>query len=57
MPERLKVAVGKCEIKLSLRTRDPVIARIRSLELLANIERGFAGITVHRAMRGRPVSF
>jgi hypothetical protein len=44
VPERLKAAVGKREIKLSLRTRDPVIARIRHLELLAKIEREFAGI-------------
>ena len=44
VPERLKEAVGKREIKLSLRTRDPVIARIRHLELLAKIERDFAGI-------------
>jgi hypothetical protein len=44
VPERLKETVGKGEIKLSLRTRDPVVARIRHLELLAKIEREFAGI-------------
>lgn len=44
VPERLKEAVGKGEIKLSLRTRDPVVARIRHLEELAKIERAWSGI-------------
>ncbi|UPK40812.1 tyrosine-type recombinase/integrase (plasmid) [Bradyrhizobium sp. 186] len=44
VPERLKEAVGKGEVKLSLRTRDPVVARIRHLEVLARIERAWSGI-------------
>jgi integrase len=44
VPERLKKIVGKGEIKLSLRTRDPVVARIRHLEELAKIERAWSGI-------------
>jgi hypothetical protein len=44
VPERLKESVGKSEIKFSLRTRDPAIARIRHLEELAKIERAWSGI-------------
>ncbi|MGM4953366.1 DUF6538 domain-containing protein [Bradyrhizobium barranii] len=32
VPDRLRNAVGKREIKISLRTRDPDVARIRHLE-------------------------
>jgi integrase len=42
VPDRLRGAVGKREIKMSLRTRDPHIARIRHLEELLRIERTFA---------------
>jgi hypothetical protein len=44
VPERLKETVGKGEVKLSLGTRDPAIARIRHLEELAKIERAWSGI-------------
>jgi hypothetical protein len=39
VPERLKQIVGKREIKISLRTCDRTVARIRCLEELAKIER------------------
>lgn len=42
VPDRLRKAVGKREIKISLRTRDPDVARIRHLEQLLRIERSFA---------------
>ena len=44
VPDRLKESVGKSEIKFSLRTRDPVVARIRNLEEMARIERAWSGI-------------
>ncbi|ACE99586.1 integrase family protein [Rhodopseudomonas palustris TIE-1] len=44
VPERLKDAVGKNEIKFSLQTRDPVVARIRNLEEMARLERAWAEI-------------
>ncbi|WBL77314.1 site-specific integrase [Bradyrhizobium xenonodulans] len=44
VPKWLRRIIGKREIKISLRTRDPVIARIRHLELLARIERELSGI-------------
>jgi integrase len=43
VPERLKESVGKSEIKFSLRTRDPVVARIRNLEEMARLERAWSG--------------
>jgi integrase len=43
VPERLKESVGKSEIKFSLRTRDPVVARIRNLEETARLERAWSG--------------
>ncbi|MBR1069425.1 integrase [Bradyrhizobium japonicum] len=42
VPDRLRKAVGKREIKISLRTRDPDVARIRHLEQLLRIEHCFA---------------
>ena len=42
VPGRLRKAVGKREIKISLRTRDPDVARIRHLEQLLRIEQTFA---------------
>lgn len=42
VPDRLKTKVGKCEIKFSLRTRDPVIARLKNLEAMVEIERAWA---------------
>jgi hypothetical protein len=42
-PDRLKAKVGKSEIKFSLRTRDPDIARLRNLEAMVKIERAWAG--------------
>ena len=44
VPERLKESIGKSEIKFSLRTRDPVVARIRNLEETARLERAWSGI-------------
>jgi hypothetical protein len=44
VPERLKESVGRSEIKFSLRTRDPVVARIRNLEEMARLERAWSGI-------------
>jgi integrase len=44
VPDRLKESVGKSEIKFSLRTRDPVVARIRNLEEMARIERAWSVI-------------
>jgi hypothetical protein len=35
----LKQSVGKREIKFSLQTRDPVVARIRNFEAMARLER------------------
>ena len=46
VPERLKESVGKREIKFSLRTRDPVVARLRNLEAMIQLERQWAGIDV-----------
>ncbi len=42
VPDRLRALVGKREIKLSLRTRDPDVARLRNLEELLRIERDWA---------------
>ena len=42
VPERLKESVGKSEIKFSLRSRDPVVARIRNLEEMARLERALS---------------
>jgi integrase len=42
VPDRLKAKVGKSEIKFSLRTRDPDIARLRNLEAMVEIERAWA---------------
>ena len=44
VPARLKASVGKSEIKFSLKTRDPILARIRNLEEMARLEREWAGI-------------
>ena len=42
VPGRLRAKVGKAEIKFSLRTRDPVIARLRNLEAMVEVERAWA---------------
>ena len=44
VPERLRGAVGKSEIKFSLQTRDPVVARIRNVEETARLERAWSEI-------------
>jgi integrase len=41
-PERLRKTVGKSEIKFSLQTRDPAVARLRNLEEMARLERAWA---------------
>src|ERR1700755_655389 len=46
VPDRLKAKVGKSEIKFSLRTRDPDIARLRNLEAMVKIERAWAGYDI-----------
>ncbi len=42
VPGRLRAKVGKSEIKFSLRTRNPDIARLRNLEALIDVERAWA---------------
>lgn len=44
VPERLKDFIGKSEIKFSLQTRDPVVARIRNLEEMARLARAWSEI-------------
>ena len=51
VPEQLRESVGKREIKFSLRTRDPVVARIRNLEEMARLERAWSGADVATADR------
>jgi len=46
VPDRLKAKVGKSEIKFSLRTRDPAIARLRNLKAAVEIERAWAGVDI-----------
>lgn len=43
VPDRLKAKVGKSEIKFSLLTRDPDVARLRNLEAILKVEREWAG--------------
>src|ERR1019366_9420260 len=43
VPDRLKAKVGKSEIRFSLHTRDPDIARLRNLEAMVEIERAWGG--------------
>jgi hypothetical protein len=43
VPDRLRAKVGKSEIKFSLRTREPDVARLRNLEAMLEIERAWAG--------------
>ena len=44
VPERLRESVGKREIKFSLHTRDPDVARLRNLEAMIQFERQWSGI-------------
>lgn len=44
VPTHLTAILGKSEIKFSLKTRDPVVARIRNLEQTARIERAWSKI-------------
>lgn len=46
VPDRLKAKVGKCEIKFSLRTRDPDVARLRNLEAMLKVERAWASYDI-----------
>lgn len=57
VPAHLKASVGKSEIKFSLKTRDPVVARIRNLEETARIERAWSKINgaVVEALERGPV--
>lgn len=58
VPDRLRKAVGKREIKISLRTRDPDIARIRHLEQLLRIEQSFAQFDgVAMGSNGSPLAY
>jgi hypothetical protein len=52
VPHRLKNSAGKTEIKFSLRTRDPIVVRMRNLEAIVEIERKWAVVDAH----GRAVS-
>jgi hypothetical protein len=45
VPKRLRRTIGKPEIKISLHTRDPKVARIRHLELPTKVERELSGST------------
>ena len=49
VPDRFKDLVGRSEIKFSLQTRDPALARLRYLEELARLERAWAEIDGTRA--------
>jgi integrase len=44
VPERLRESVGKREIKFSLHTRDPDVARLRNLEAMIQFERQWSGV-------------
>lgn len=44
VPAHLQAVVGRSEIKFSLKTRDPVVARITNLEETARIERAWSRI-------------
>jgi integrase len=46
VPNRLRESVGKTEIKFSLQTRDPVVARIRNLDAMLRIERKWVGYDI-----------
>ena len=57
VPERLKASVGKSEIKFSLHTRDPMVARLRNLEATLQFERQWSGIDlVALDADGRPLA-
>lgn len=49
VPERLRARVGRREIKFSLGTRDPAIARLKNLEAILEVERAWAGHDVTSA--------
>jgi integrase len=46
VPDRLKAIVGKSEIKFSLRTRDPDVARLRNLEAMVETEWAWASYDI-----------
>lgn len=46
VPDRLRATVGKTEIRFSLRTREPDVARLRNLEAMLEIERAWAGYDI-----------
>jgi hypothetical protein len=46
VPDRLKNSAGKTEIKFSLRTRDPIVVRMRNLQAIVEIERKWADYTI-----------
>lgn len=46
VPQRLRATVGKSEIKFSLLTRDPNVARLRNLEAMLKVERTWAGYDI-----------
>jgi hypothetical protein len=56
VPERLRESVGKREIKFSLHTRDPDVARLRNLEAMIQFERQWSGVDlVALDAGGRPL--
>ena len=56
VPERLRARVGRREIKFSLGTRDPAIARLKNLEAILEVERAWAGHDVTSASAEAPQS-
>jgi integrase len=58
VPDRLRKSVGRTEIKFSLRTRDPRIARLRNLDAMLKLERAWAGHDIALiGADGSPVAF
>jgi hypothetical protein len=58
VPDRLRKSVGRAQIKFSLRTRDPQIARLRNLDAMLKLERAWAGHDIALiGAGGSPVAF
>jgi integrase len=57
VPDRLRDSVGRTEIKFSLRTRDPQVARLRNLDAMLRLERVWAGDVALLGADGVPVAF
>ncbi|MEH2473651.1 integrase [Nitrobacteraceae bacterium AZCC 2161] len=58
VPDRLRESVGRTEIKFSLRTPDPQVARLRNLDAMLKLERAWAGHDIALlGADGSPVAF